>query len=302
MGNSQSTKLRPYKGSETRSENSDNTERREYVLDMSVEEIDRLNFLHKIVLNMGGALHNVPLTNPRRIVDIGSGTGVWIKDMANKFPDTQCYGIDIDIEVSKHNVMPNCKFIQRDVFEGLPFAEKSVDYIHQQLFNIVTRKEQWPQLCADYYRALVPGGQVEFAEFDGTQLSIGPAAQRMEDWISNSLAQRHLDLRDIHKLPDLLRNAGFINIEHRMISIPIGCNAGEYGQMAWLGWNSYARVMKNILLDDGIVAWEFEQTMVEWQAEVNKLPSITNMHIYSARRPGGTMGSSQNTCLDGESW
>jgi hypothetical protein len=174
--------------------------------------------------------------------------------------------------------------------------------VHQQLFNIAVRTEQWPQLCADYYRVLAPGGQIEITEFDGSQLSKGPAAQRMENWIAQYLKQRQLNLADIHKLPQLLTDAGFVDIEHRIVSIPTGCNAGKYGQMAWLGWNSYARTMKPLLLEDGVAAWEFEQTMLEWQREVNELPSIAQLYIFSARRPVNTVALSQTAYTDTDRW
>ncbi|RKP23244.1 hypothetical protein SYNPS1DRAFT_31041 [Syncephalis pseudoplumigaleata] len=138
----------------------------------------------------------------------------------------------------------------------------------------------------------VPGGQVELVEFDGTQLSKGPAAQRMEHWIMQALRRRQLSPEDIHQLPQHLHHAGFVDIERRVVGIPTGCHAGKYGQMAWLGWSSYARIMKGMLLEDGVTAWEFERTMAEWQREVNELPTITQVHIFSARRPGATTAPS----------
>ncbi|KAI8048809.1 S-adenosyl-L-methionine-dependent methyltransferase [Syncephalis plumigaleata] len=279
-------------------------ERREngYILEMSIEEIDRLNHIHNVFVDISGTLHHVSLDNPRHVVDIGSGTGIWMKNMAMKFPDTQFHGVDLFVDVCQEHILPNCKYIQHNVFNGLPFGEQSIDYVHQQLFNIVVRTEQWPQLCADYYRVLAPGGQVEIAEIDGTQLSKGPAAQRMENWIMQSLKQRQLDLGDIHRLPQLLADTGFIGIEHRIISIPTGCTAGKYGEMAWLGWNSFARIMLPLLLDDGVAAWEFEQTMLEWQREVKELPSITQLHVYSARRPGSATTPSQTAYTDTDRW
>ena len=40
-------------------------------------------------------LHLAPLENPRRILDIGTGTGIWAIQMADDYPDCTVIGTDL---------------------------------------------------------------------------------------------------------------------------------------------------------------------------------------------------------------
>ena len=59
-------------------------------------ELERLDIKHHIIMLLSnGHLHLAPLTNPRRILDIGTGTGIWAMEMADLYPDSLIIGTDL---------------------------------------------------------------------------------------------------------------------------------------------------------------------------------------------------------------
>lgn len=62
----------------------------------SQKELDRLDLQHHVIrLLLNDELHLAPLQDPRRILDIGTGTGLWAIEMGDRFPNAQIIGTDL---------------------------------------------------------------------------------------------------------------------------------------------------------------------------------------------------------------
>lgn len=49
-----------------------------------------------------GSLHIAPIEKPQRILDVGTGTGIWALDIAEQFPMAEVIGTD------PSPIQPNC--------------------------------------------------------------------------------------------------------------------------------------------------------------------------------------------------
>ena len=50
---------------------------------------------HQIFGLAFGGLHLAPVNSPQRILDLGTGTGIWTIDAADKYPSAQVTGVDL---------------------------------------------------------------------------------------------------------------------------------------------------------------------------------------------------------------
>lgn len=74
------------------------------------KEQDRLDLHHEILrLAWSDKLHEAPLDTPQHILDIGTGTGIWAIDIAEKFPMAEVVGTDLS-PIQPSWVPPNCSF------------------------------------------------------------------------------------------------------------------------------------------------------------------------------------------------
>ena len=95
-----------------------------------------------------------------------TGTGLWTTDMGKKYPKSNFVGLDLSTMFSNQetNMPSNCKFLQHDVTQPLPFPDHHFDYIHQRFIIAGVREHGWPQIIVNLMRVLKPGGWIELSE------------------------------------------------------------------------------------------------------------------------------------------
>jgi SAM-dependent methyltransferase len=186
----------------------------------------RLNLCHDAFYSLLHHRHFLAPINPdgMRILDIGTGTGVWPIEMGNEHPSSQIIGIDLS-PIQPQWAPPNVEFIIEDVeddwTETQPF-----DYIHCRY--MASSISDWPRLVQRCYEHLKPGGWVEFLETipfpyseDG---SLEPTNKFVELMRLLADACNHVG-RPLDPGPSLrgwLQDTGFTRIQPRRIKSPIG--------------------------------------------------------------------------------
>lgn len=54
-------------------------------------QLDITHHFQNVIL--GGELHTAPIENPQRILDCGTGTGIWALDMGDRHPQAEIIGV-----------------------------------------------------------------------------------------------------------------------------------------------------------------------------------------------------------------
>ncbi|GKT41319.1 secondary metabolism regulator LAE1 [Colletotrichum spaethianum] len=178
-----------------------------------------------IVTLCEGALHNAPLNNPQKILDIGTGTGIWTIDMGDEYPEAEVTGIDLS-PIQPSYVPVNVSFIIDDAEAEWLYPDDSIDYIH--LRNMGPGIKDWTKLLNQAYRVLKPGGWIELQEMkwdfncdDGT-MPPTYALTKMTDLIWQGLGKFGIKANPADVNPQRLKDVGFVGQVHDIKKVPVG--------------------------------------------------------------------------------
>ncbi|CAI0653247.1 unnamed protein product [Colletotrichum noveboracense] len=166
--------------------------------------------------------------NPGKVLDLGTGTGIWAIDFADEFPTSDVTGVDIS-PIQPGWVPPNCKFQIDDVEHPWTWSP-DFDFIH--LRHMEACISDWPAFYKQIYDHLNPGGYFEIKDFDiefRSQTNPGlPEDHIYHRWgklffeAANKLGKSMDQSRGGHKIANALREAGFVDVVEKTWPVPIG--------------------------------------------------------------------------------
>ncbi|KAI5459417.1 S-adenosyl-L-methionine-dependent methyltransferase [Mariannaea sp. PMI_226] len=133
-----------------------------YFLPSDEHESDRLDLQnHHLRLTFGGKRYFSPNADTaKRVLDVGTGTGVWAIEFADEHPHAEVFGVDI-AAIQPAFVPPNCTFEVDDVEKDWTWGSK-FDYIFVRLMTgSFADWEKFTRQCCDF---LEPGGWVEIID------------------------------------------------------------------------------------------------------------------------------------------
>ena len=94
-------------------------------------------------------------------MDIGTGTGIWAIEMADKYPNAQITGTDLS-PIQPELVPPNCIFEIDDATLEWTWPRNHFDFVYiREMFGSVV---DWPGLLREAYKCTKPGGYVEVVD------------------------------------------------------------------------------------------------------------------------------------------
>jgi trans-aconitate methyltransferase len=97
--------------------------------------------------------------NGKRILDLGTGTGIWPIQLGHKYPGAELIvGSDLS-PIQPERAPPNVRFLVDDVEQDWAEPEP-YDYVHCKY--MAGSIKDWPRLVRQIYDNLKPGGWFEF--------------------------------------------------------------------------------------------------------------------------------------------
>jgi len=149
------------------------------------------------------------LIEPETVLDLGSGTGVFSRQLQGRYKKKRVLGVDLAWQMAAFANRQK-KWLARDRYicadaEYLPLADHSVDLIFSNLML------QWlpnpDQIFKEAQRVLVPGGLLMFSCFGPDTLK-----EMRQSWALVD-DKEHVNLfMDMHDIGDSLTNAAFSGI------------------------------------------------------------------------------------------
>jgi SAM-dependent methyltransferase len=202
-----------------------------YLFPRHPAEIDRLDIQHYLFREALGANYVAPVETPRRVLDVGCGTGQWAFEVCDQFPDALVVGLDL--VASKPERPSHYRWVNGNVLQGLPLASGRFDFVHQRLLVAAVPVASWPSLVADLVRVTRRGGWVELVEVAWKVARAGPATERLLALTREMSASRGLDSTGavFDSVDRYLEEAGLVNVERREIACPIGDWGGQMGSL-----------------------------------------------------------------------
>jgi ubiquinone/menaquinone biosynthesis C-methylase UbiE len=184
---------------------------------------------HFLTMVLGDQLYEAPIKNPSRVLDVGTGTGIWAIDMADTFPEAEIIGFDIS-PIQPSWVPPNCKFYVDDAQLEWTFGDAAFDFVHiRALYGSIS---DWTELYRQAFRALRPGGYLENLEFTITLRSDDPAVANDPDHIFKQWSEAFFEAADrLGKTAKIgmdgrmrrhMEEAGFVDIVVKEYRLPCG--------------------------------------------------------------------------------
>ncbi|KAG7406973.1 Secondary metabolism regulator LAE1 [Fusarium oxysporum f. sp. rapae] len=208
----------------------------EYFTPNDEQQRDSIDITHHVLtLLLDGKLTLVPLNDDiqvsgpsghqnaygnidklKRVLDVGTGTGIWAIDFADEHPNVEVIGTDLS-PIQPNWIPPNVKFELEDATKDWSWPENHFDLVHLRF--LIGAIADWGTLFKEASHCCKPGGFVESGEINPTFYSDDGTiddVEALQTW--NSLVIESgkgfgRSFTDIENDVQLFHDAGLVDVQ-----------------------------------------------------------------------------------------
>ncbi|KAI1274585.1 S-adenosyl-L-methionine-dependent methyltransferase [Xylaria sp. FL0933] len=198
------------------------------------ERLDEQHFF--TTKTLGFLIHpNIPISSPNvKIADIGTGTGIWLLDLAKNLPSTcQLTGFDITSSAfpAPQTWPPNVSFKTQDMLLPFPVSEiGAYDIVAVRFISSATTRAEWARTIENLIKLLKPGGWLQwidscnFALYNSIAGTSRAACQEIYDGLEPLRSKDDvvigLMMREPHNVrrEDVFRELGLVDVHEDVFS------------------------------------------------------------------------------------
>ncbi|KAF4835779.1 Secondary metabolism regulator LAE1 [Colletotrichum tropicale] len=221
----------------------------------------------------------------KRVLDVGTGTGIWAMDFADAHPEAHVIGADLS-PIQPNFTPVNCIFEVDDLEKEWTWSEP-FDFIFAR--NMCGSFADWPSFIAQAFENLEPGGYLEIHDTlhpllcDDDTIAKDAPVSKWSNLIVEAAEKVGRSIKIGHQFPRLLQEAGFEEVTTTKFKAPLSPwpkdpkwkEVGELVQASLLGGlEGLSLAIFTRMLD-----WTRDETLVLC-AQVRNDVKNTGLHGY----------------------
>ncbi|KAG9285063.1 hypothetical protein G9A89_009874 [Geosiphon pyriformis] len=230
------------------------------------------------------------------ILDIGTGTGIWVLDNSKKYPLSSTIGIDISPTFPDKDRKPeNAHFLISNILHGIPFPADTFDFVHQRFLFDSIKEREWSQTAlAEIVRVIKPNGWFEIEDNHKFEIyNAGPILSEFRDAMFQYFKRNGIGQYSAESVQKYLSiGHNLYDFHSKTKDIHLGSWAGKIGELMLedliLGLSGLIAVLPSIM---GISPTEYfaklesirTETNLCYLAKKNILASFSKENVHNVR-------------------